>query len=507
MRYQNSSNSQNRKANDLLERDDKNAGSSNSAANANQNSSAGSSSSSSASANSNPAADNSTTEKPKAKAATPKYAGLAGGLKDQLKKEARVVEKLPNDFPIDQWESLNTKQQRQALKFSGLDDQEQWVLLNANAPLRVLDEYNQEQLSNGLQALAANVASTVAKSSSPRNPASDSLRSISTPLQKAALQRKLELQREALAERERQAQGRTSVRATLDDGASNRPAANKPVARGSQSSKSGEDDGEEKNFWEKFKSALKNLANFLSPEKTPEPASSTPQVVTMVTVPPTASPKPTPTPTPSPTPSPKPTVNVDMIREVVNNCRDSENSFFLKYSQTSNDRSDCSTQVFDFYSLKGEKNPLREAEHKTCESYYLTFRNPENTIVKNGGSVFSNVKRDNVKGVPSVPENWQSATQFGDMVIWLENPKYDSAGRLILNSSKDSWHIGLCIGSGQMIDRAQWEENNPNGKEEGLFVRRLDTMKSSYKLIMMIKPSEDSKLAPDEIYQYLLDHK
>ena len=92
------------------------------------------------------------------------------------------------------------------------------------------------------------------------------------------------------------------MRATLDDGASNRPAANKPVARGSQSSKSGEDDGEEKNFWEKFKSALKNLANFLSPEKTPEPASSTPQVVTMVTVPPTASPKPTPTLTPSPTP-------------------------------------------------------------------------------------------------------------------------------------------------------------------------------------------------------------
>lgn len=316
------------------------------------------------------------------------------------------------------------------------------------------------------------------------------------------LQRKLELQRETLAERDRQAQGRTSVRATLDDGASNRPAANTPVARGSQSSKSGEDDGGEKSLWEKFVSFFESI---FSPEETPEPASSTPQVVTMVTVPPTASPKPT--PTPSPTSTPKPIANVDMIREVVNNSRDSENPFFLKYSQASNDRSDCSTQVFDFYALRGEKNPLQEADHKTCESYYKAFHNPENSIVKNGGSVLSTVKRDNVKGVPSVPENWQMTTQFGDMVIWLENPKYDNAGRLILNPSKDSWHIGLCIGSGQMIDRAQWEENNPNGKEKGLFVRGLDTMKSSYKLIMIIKPSEDSRLAPDEIYQYLLDHQ
>ena len=249
------------------------------------------------------------------------------------------------------------------------------------------------------------------------------------------------------------------------------------------------------------------------PEEPPEPASSTPQMFTMVTVPPTASPRPTPSPSHSPTPElartprPKPTANIDMIREVVDNGRHSDYSFFLEYSQAKNDRSDCSTQVFDFYTLKGESNPLREAEHKTCESYYLAFHEPENPIVKNGGSVFSNVKRDKAKGVPSVPEDWQSAVQFGDMVIWLENPKYDTAGRLILNSSKDNWHIALCAGSGQMIDRAQWEENNPNGREEGLFVRDLDTMKSSYKLIMIIKPSEGSRLTPDEIYYYLIDHR
>lgn len=286
MRYHISNNPQNRKANERLERDDINAGSSNPAPNANQNTSAGSGSS--ASSGSNPTSNNPSAENPKPKATKPKYTGLAGGLKDQLKKEARVVEKLPNDFPIDQWESLNTRQQRQTLKSSGLDEKEQWVLLNANAPLRVLDEYNQEQLASGISALAAKVASTAAKSSSPRNYASDNLRSISTPLQKTALQRKLELQREALAERERQAQGRTSVRATLDDGASTRTAANTPVVRGPQSSKSGEDDGGEKNIFEKFFSWV---ANALFPEETPEPASSTPQVVTMVTVPPTASPK------------------------------------------------------------------------------------------------------------------------------------------------------------------------------------------------------------------------
>ena len=102
-----------------------------------------------------------------------------------------------------------------------------------------------------------------------------------------------------------------------------------------------------------------------------------------------------------------------------------------------------------------------------------------------------------------MPDNWQSTTQFGDMVIWMENPKYDSDKRLITKRDDAAWHIGLCSGNGQMIDRGQWEENNPNGYEEGLFVRGLDTIKSSYKLIMIIKPSDEARLTPDEIYEYL----
>ena len=59
----------------------------------------------------------------------------------------------------------------------------------------------------------------------------------------------------------------------------------------------------------------------------------------------------------------------------------------------------------------------------------------------------------------------------------------------------------------QMIDRAQWEENNPNGKQRGLFARGLDTVKSSYDVIMIISPGDEARLTPDDVYNYLLDHQ
>lgn len=90
------------------------------------------------------------------------------------------------------------------------------------------------------------------------------------------------------------------------------------------------------------------------------------------------------------------------------------------------------------------------------------------------------------------------------MVIWKESPEYDNAGRL-LKYKDDKWHIGLCTGNGQMLDRGQWEENNPNGLEEGLFVRSLDTIKSTYKLIMIIRPGDEARLTPTDIYEYLLN--
>ena len=59
--------------------------------------------------------------------------------------EAALVARLPDDFPIDNWESLNTKQQRKAMQFSGLNDQEQWQLLNASASLKALANMNAAQ--------------------------------------------------------------------------------------------------------------------------------------------------------------------------------------------------------------------------------------------------------------------------------------------------------------------------------------------------------------------------
>ncbi|MEZ4627877.1 MAG: hypothetical protein R2912_07270 [Eubacteriales bacterium] len=58
-----------------------------------------------------------------------------------------------------------------------------------------------------------------------------------------------------------------------------------------------------------------------------------------------------------------------------------------------------------------------------------------------------------------------------------------------------------------MVDRGIWEENNPNGKEYGIFARGLDTVKSSYDVIMIIKPGDEARLTLDDIYDYLLNHQ
>ena len=57
--------------------------------------------------------------------------------KEQLA-QANLVSKLPHDFPFANWEGMSTKQQLQQMKYSGLNPQEQWSLLNANVPLGVL---------------------------------------------------------------------------------------------------------------------------------------------------------------------------------------------------------------------------------------------------------------------------------------------------------------------------------------------------------------------------------
>ncbi len=89
--------------------------------------------------------------------------GAGIGFNDRQKREALLVDKLPDDFPIEKWESLSTKAQLKAMQFSGLNDQDQWVLLNATAPLQVLQQYNQEQDEIARTEYANNVAVTLAK--------------------------------------------------------------------------------------------------------------------------------------------------------------------------------------------------------------------------------------------------------------------------------------------------------------------------------------------------------
>ena len=65
---------------------------------------------------------------------TDAHANAGAGLGIGLSNPAYLAGLLPDDFPFDRWEQLNTKQQVNALKYSGLTPQEQWVLLNTNIP-------------------------------------------------------------------------------------------------------------------------------------------------------------------------------------------------------------------------------------------------------------------------------------------------------------------------------------------------------------------------------------
>jgi len=80
--------------------------------------------------------------------------------KDQIE-QAKLVRMLPNDFPIAGWENMNTKQQLHAMKFSGLNEQAQWTLLNSIVRLSVLDQYNQAQDEIETRASATRIAATL----------------------------------------------------------------------------------------------------------------------------------------------------------------------------------------------------------------------------------------------------------------------------------------------------------------------------------------------------------
>ena len=426
-------------------------------------------------------------------------------LNDAQINDAKLVKKLPSDFPIANWESMNTKAQLKAMQHSGLSDKEQWALLNTTAPLSALNQHNQAQNAVETRATAAKIATTLmsaaAQAAIPRPPVTASKPANSTPLQTTTQQGKLDTKQKEYETRfYENAIRQTGISNTLNS-TTKAPTAYKPQKDNAQP-KNPSGDGEKKESWiDKIASWWNKI---FSPEEKQEPT----KVVTINIVPPSPTPRITPSPSPKPTatPTPKPTANVDMISQLVEDERKRENPFFMKYSQNSGDRSDCSTQIYDLYSMKGENNPLLGSQHETCQMYYELLHIPPKSFIESGGVIQSNVPRDVAKGAEPVPTDWQKKTEFGDMVIWKENPKYYSDKSLI-NKEGEHWHIGLCVGNGEMFDRGQWEENNPNGFEEGLFVRGLDTVKTSYVLMMIIKPGEEARLTINDLYSYLSDHR
>ena len=82
--------------------------------------------------------------------------GTEINLTQEQKKSAELVGKLHSSFPIDGWEKLSIKEQLQAMKFSGLSDQEQWNLLNSSADLSVLAVYNEQKANAILNASTNN---------------------------------------------------------------------------------------------------------------------------------------------------------------------------------------------------------------------------------------------------------------------------------------------------------------------------------------------------------------
>ncbi|MCE5189867.1 MAG: hypothetical protein LLF75_11910 [Eubacteriales bacterium] len=107
-----------------------------------------------------------------------------------------MVDKLPSDFPIAKWDSMNTKEQFNTIRRSGLNDQEQWSLLNASTPLEVLSLVNAAQKGAITGQLTARAASELTDGAlryfEARHQLVNSDSSILSPLQKRILHGKLD---------------------------------------------------------------------------------------------------------------------------------------------------------------------------------------------------------------------------------------------------------------------------------------------------------------------------
>ena len=192
--------------------------------------------------------------------------------KEQLT-QASLVNKLPRDFPFANWEGMTTKQQLQQMKYSGLNPQEQWSLLNANVPLSVLKDHNQAQeyaaaqatpvqapallSAKAVQALAQNIQKASTNSS------------ISPSLQSGAPQRQLDVQK---TNHQANLLGKPAIAPANPLKITNptkAPYRNKPVENGDGSNDTGGEDGKKESWIDKLASVWNSIVDFLPPRERP----------------------------------------------------------------------------------------------------------------------------------------------------------------------------------------------------------------------------------------------
>lgn len=432
----------------------------------------------------------------------------------------QLLKRLRADFFLD-WSKKTTDQQREALEHSGLTRQEWWKLLN-------LDEHYLETLSDirnirehrGAYGLSPKEADEVygrlIDLASSRAFASGREAPFTSPGVRNTFLEMLRDDEAALFEsigyvrgRAPSARGGTQTAYGRIDGS------------GAAHIRQGDGIGKTRPAWydkndvvaeppapQTFGNVLKALfLSLLFPygcapaPDTPKPSAtpgSTPQTVMLDLLPtPTNAPA-TPTPEPTPEPTLEPDAYRKMIEGIVKNGRMSNPDFFSVYTQAQSEqekkdgvqRKDCSAQIYSFYSvLRDRRNsPFYGADHITCLGLFDKYKVASN--IPNGWTVYSELSNLNNNGQPNIPENWRELAETGDIALFRKG------------NSKD-WHVVLCLGDEQVLDRGQWKEGSPSGElETGLFVRDFDDLPSGYDLVMMIDPGKEA-LTMSELILYL----
>ena len=107
----------------------------------------------------------------------------------EQKRQAALVARLPEDFPIDEWESLPTKAQLKKMQNTRLSKTEQWDLLNTKTSMSTLRDIGEQTASQTamLQAAVDRIMNGEVTNSSKL-----------TPLQQRVLDRQLEKEEEAM---------------------------------------------------------------------------------------------------------------------------------------------------------------------------------------------------------------------------------------------------------------------------------------------------------------------